>query len=160
MVSQAKTDFSVGDLVEARKGERVIRDRIYAGPYEFRYLGEPSVFGPSSVGWFRDQGFTLSLVEAATPLPTEPGIYADIEGDPWKLNATTDDYEARWSFGNEYKTRAQVSQHVPFTRLEPVPDTARKVIDATIRTFNSKGGNIVDALISVSQEFGVYDARG
>jgi len=74
MVSQAKTDFSVGDLVEARKGERVIRDRIYAGPYEFRYLGEPSVFGPSSVGWFRDQGFTLSLVEAATPpLPSETG---------------------------------------------------------------------------------------
>ena len=155
MVSQAKTNFNVGDLVEAVKGELVIRDRATVKGYRLA-LG--------AMGWslrdLRLNGYTLSLVEAATPPPTEPGIYADIEGDPWKLNATTDDYEARWSFGNEYKTRAQVSQHVPFTRLEPVPDTARKVIDATIRTFNSKGGNIVDALISVSQEFGVYDARG
>jgi len=156
MVSQAKTNFNVGDLVEAVKGELVIRDRVTVKGYHLA-LG--------AMGWsLRDvrlNGYTLSLVEAATPpLPTEPGIYADIEGDPWKLNATTDDYEARWSFGNEYKTRAQVSQHVPFTRLGPVPDIARKVVDATIRTFNSKGGNIVDALISVSQEFGVSDARG
>ena len=156
MVSQAKTNFNVGDLVEAVKGELVIRDRLTVKGYHLA-LG--------AMGWsLRDvrlNGYTLSLVEAATPpLPTEPGIYADIEGDPWKLNATTDDYEARWSFGNEYRTRAQVSQHVPFTRLGPVPDTAKKVVDATIRTFNSRGGNIVDALISVSQEFGVSDARG
>jgi len=147
--------LNAGDLVEARKGEtRIVARLVWSGDCLFFDGWGSGVL--SAV----DQGFTLSLVEAATPLPTEPGIYADIEGDPWKLNATTDDYEARWSFGNEYKTRAQVSQHVPFTRLEPVPDTARKVIDATIRTFNSKGGNIVDALISVSQEFGVYDARG
>ena len=148
--------LNAGDLVEARKGETRIVARLTA-------YGDGLFFD----GWGRGiisaayEGFVLSLVEAATPpLPTEPGIYADIEGDPWKLNATTDDYETRWFFGNEYMTRAQVSQHVPFTRLEPVPDIVRKVVDATIRTFNSKGGNIVDALMSVSQEFGVSDARG
>jgi len=52
------------------------------------------------------------------------------------------------------------SIELPLTKLEPVPDIAKKVIDATIRAFNSKGGNIVDALMSVSQKFGVSDARG
>jgi len=147
--------LNVGDLVEARKGERVIRDRVTV-------KGCHLVLG--AMGWsLRDvrlNGYTLSLVEAATPLPSEPGFYKDNEGDGWKLAAEDRYHEQSWYFDGLYMTESEAAVSAPFTRLEPVPDTAKNVLDATIRTFNSKGGSIVDALISVSQEFGVSDARG
>ena len=130
------SEFNVGDLVEARKGERVIRDRIYAGTNEFRYLGEPSVFGPSSVAGFRDQGFTLSLVEAATPtpLPSEAGLYfCSEQGDEehlaeWHFDSCRFHYlntEGKWC---DLGWGAPTDSDLPLTKVEPVPDTARKII--------------------------------
>ena len=144
------SDFNVGDLVEARKGELVIRDRVVMKSYGLA-LG--------AMNWsLRDvrlNGYTLSLVEAATPpLPKEAGIYESrheliMSGcSPWVLDAEGD----WWLTADSVQAELVPTDLV---RLEPVPDTARKVIDATIRTFNSKGGNIVDALMSVSQEFEV-----
>ena len=156
MVWQAKTNFSAGDLVEARKGEtRIVARLVWSGDCLF-FDGWGS--GVLSAAY---EGFVLSLVEAATPpLPTEPGIYADIDGDPWKLNATTGDYETRWSFGNEYRTRAQVSQNVPFTRLGPVPDIAKKVIDAVRSRVTLHCHVCAMRLTDIGAEFGVSDARG
>ena len=145
------TDFNVGDLVEARKGEtRIVARLVWSGDCLFFDGWGSGVL--SAV----DQGFTLSLVEAATPppLPKEAGIYESrhesiMRGcSPWVLDAEGD----WWLTADSVQAELVPTDLV---RLEPVPDTARKVIDATIRTFNSKGGNIVDALISVSQEFEV-----
>ena len=135
MVWQAKTIFSVGDLVEARKGERVIRDRIHKGDSLFfgasKYLGNPSMVGPSSLEGFKDQGFTLFLVEAATPpLPTEPGVYLDKWGDTWQLSEETSAFAERWFLGSDFMTHNVARGYAPFTKLEPVPDTAKKVLDA------------------------------
>ena len=152
------SDFNVGDLVEARKGELVIRDRVVMKSYGLA-LG--------AMNWsLRDvrlNGYTLSLVEAATLLPLEPGHYLlDFSLTSHVYTLSVDGY---WWDGSvqvsEEKMQYQVANAVTDpVRLESVPDIARKVIDATIRTFNSRGGNIVDALILVSQEFGVSDARG
>ena len=144
------TDFNVGDLVEARKGEtRIVARLVWSGDCLFFDGWGSGVL--SAV----DQGFTLSLVEAATPpLPKEAGIYESrhesiMSGcSPWVLDAEGD----WWLTADSVQAELVPTDLV---RLEPVPDIARKVIDATIRTFNSKGGNIVDALISVSQEFEV-----
>ena len=145
------SDFNVGDLVEARKGEirHVERlDRSWNFTLLFRDWGQ-------SVHNAKELGYSLSLVEAATPpLPKEAGIYESrhesiMRGcSPWVLDAEGD----WWLTADSVQAELVPTDLV---RLEPVPDIARKVIDATIRTFNSKGGNIVDALISVSQEFEV-----
>jgi len=138
-------EFNVGDLVEARKGELVIRDRVVMKSYGLA-LGAMDW----SLSGARLNGHTLSLVEAATPpLPTEPGAYMTVDGDVLTLDKPL----LGWACGS--LSISAKSLELPLTKLEPVPDTAKKVIDATIRTFNSKGGNIVDALISVSQEFEV-----
>ena len=138
-------EFNVGDLVEARKGELVIRDRVVMKTYGLA-LGAMDW----SLSGARLNGHTLSLVEAATPpLPTEPGAYMTVDGDVLTLDKPL----LGWACGS--LSISAKSLELPLTKLEPVPDTAKKVIDATIRTFNSKGGNIVDALISVSQEFEV-----
>ena len=144
-------EFNVGDLVEARKGEtRIVARLLWSGDCLFFDGWGAGVL--SAV----DQGFTLSLVEAATPpLPTEPGVYLDKWGDTWQLSEETIAFAERWFLGSDFMTHNVARGYAPFTKLESVPDTAKKVIDATIRTFNSKGGNIVDALMSVSQEFGV-----
>ena len=147
------TDFSVGDLVEARKGELVIRDRVVMKSYGLA-LGAMDW----SLSGARLNGHTLSLVEAATLLPLEPGHYLlDFSLTSHVYTLSVDGY---WWDGSVQVSEEKLHREIAnalgcLTRLEPVPDTARKVIDATIRTFNSKGGNIVDALISVSQEFEV-----
>ena len=155
--------LNAGDLVEARKDEirHVERlDRSWNFTLLFRDWGQ-------SVHNAKELGYSLSLVEAATPppppLPLEPGHYLleflltshvytlSVEGYWWDGSIQVSEEKMQYQVAN--------AENDP-VRLEPVPDIAKKVIDATIRTFNSKGGNIVDALISVSQEFGVSDARG
>jgi len=152
------SDFNVGDLVEARKGECIIRDRVQVSERwpDSLFLGDSPY--AEILNWYTVHGFTLSLVEAATPpLPTEEGAIITWNKGYAQETAVLEKTN-QWLYnGNNFET-AEIEQAIdghPFTRLEPVPDIARKVIDATIRTFNSKGGNIVDALMSVSQEFGV-----
>ena len=57
-------------------------------------------------------------------LPTEPGIYQDCEGDPWRLG------RLGWKLLTSDPPDAfKPEDHVPFTRLEPVSETAKKVLD-------------------------------
>lgn len=147
--------FSEGDLVEAVKGERVIRDRIHVitdSPIfnNNPYLGEPRMFGESSIESLRANGYTLTLVEKAAPaLPTEAGWYrssglgSDQIDGLLHLGARGD-----WTWvGNMFAvnpdalTYKQARQHLPLIRLEPVADTAKKVLDA-VREFMEARSNL------------------
>lgn len=66
-------------------------------------------------------GADWSLFVQAPPaivLPTEPGCYLDKDGSVWTITT-------RFPFREDLHAR-----HAPFTRLEPVPETAKKVLDA------------------------------
>lgn len=67
-----------GDLVKITKGERVRIGR--AEPDEiFGYLWVEGVRVDAGSG----EGWTVEVLPE--PLPTEPGLYLDVEGDPWRL---------------------------------------------------------------------------
>ena len=129
-------EFNVGDLVEARKGEtRIVARLLWSGDCLFFDGWGAGVL--SAV----DQGFTLSLVEAATPpLPTEPGVYLDKWGDTWQLSEETRAFAERWFLGSDFMTHNVARGYAPFTKLEPVPDTAKKVIDL-LETVGADLGN-------------------
>lgn len=150
------TTFAEGDLVEATKGDRRVIDRVYVvksqifttGPY----LGAPSLFLPSSIQSFKSAGFTLTLIEKATPpLPTEPGWYTDCRDDIWRVSPT-----GAWTYSDTWRSASEAATYAPFTRLEPVAETAKKVLDRVsdclvrggFRTFPNEFGNL-------ATEFGV-----
>ena len=127
-------EFNVGDLVEARKGELVIRDRVVMKSYGLA-LGAMDW----SLSGARLNGHTLSLVEAATPpLPTEEGAIITWNKGYAQETAVLEKTN-QWLYnGNNFET-AEIEQAIdghPFTRLEPVQDIAKKVLDAVReRTF-------------------------
>ena len=139
-------EFNVGDLVEARKGELVIRDRVVMKSYGLA-LG--------AMGWsLRDvrlNGYTLSLVEAATPpLPSEPGVYEAVDEGcgMWVL-----DTDGSWWLG----AAEIIPQLVPevLVRLESVPDTAKKVLDAVRSRVTLHCHVCAMRLTDIGAEFGV-----
>ena len=73
-------------------------------------------------------GWQLSVpAKPAVVLPTEEGIYMDVSGSPWELRFF---FEAvMWKFGGDLQTDSQAELYAPFTRLEPVAVTAKKVIE-------------------------------
>lgn len=112
------TEFSEGDLIEATKGDTVIRGRVSS-------TGVLVETGRSLQG-LREQGFTLTPIEKAAPaLPTEPGFYLDGQGDVWRLTTS-----GNWSCPTAPSEDGHAKTYAPFTRLEPVADTAKKVLDA------------------------------
>ena len=71
-----------GDLVRLTSGEQIRQARVVETSAGLRVDGillrEDGV--PSDPGW------SLEIVERyAEPLPTEPGLYLDVEGDPWRI---------------------------------------------------------------------------
>ena len=107
------SEYQEGDLIEAVKGESVVRGRLHQGtqPYskQYRYVGDFA-----DVDYYIRQGFTVTVLEkAAPPLPTEPGHYLDKDGHHWEL-PSVGELDPYWA---------------PYTRLEPVPVTVQKVID-------------------------------
>ena len=135
------SDFNVGDLVEARKGECIIRDRVQVSERwpDSLFLGDSPY--AEILNWYTVHGFTLSLVEAATPpLPTEPGVYLDKWRDTWQLSEETSAFAERWFLGSDFMTHNVARGYAPFTKLEPVPDTAKKVIDL-LETVGADLGN-------------------
>ena len=159
------TTFSVGDLVEAVKGERRIRDRVVCTTDNFLfihgpYLGTPSISSPSSIAFYVQGGYTLTLIEKATPpLPTEPGVYeaSDFpiaEGFvPYGLDA-----DGRWFEFSEggHRYLESMSEAVTLTRLEPVAVTAKKVLDRVREDFSGYPQMFVlDILHDVAEEYGV-----
>src|SRR4051794_18086719 len=65
------SEYNAGDLVEAVKGERVVRDRIVVGEGMFFaariYIGDPSLVSPSALSSYIDSGYTVTVIEKAGP---------------------------------------------------------------------------------------------
>lgn len=142
------TSFNVGDLVEARKGETAVLGRVGL------VCGSPGLLG---AGWrissLNDEGFTVSLVEAATPpLPTEPGFYKSRTGGLWQISER--DYPLV-SLTNELMC-PDPEEFAPFTRLESVPVTAKKVLDA-INANRLSGATLASTIGNLRKQFGVSD---
>lgn len=127
------TEYNEGDLVEAVKGDTVIRGRL--APESFG-----CGFGIVGMGWplnsLERVGFTLTVIEKAAPknvLPTEAGVYADREGDFLIVYEDGDVQSVEVAKGHQSAKRMPIavdSDFAPYTRLEPVPVTVKKVLDA------------------------------
>jgi hypothetical protein len=82
----------------------------------------------------------------AVLLPTEPGHYVDRTGNGWNIR--------------EGATSSLPEENAPYTRLEPVAVTAKKVLDRLLRYETSPGGYYKfqyteDQLRSIFSDFGV-----
>jgi len=75
-----------------------------------------------------NEGWSLFIEKPKVQLPTEPGIYADMNGTPWMLRADSEDMEKHWRFGDDYMTAAEADEHAPFTLLRPVAEVAAEVL--------------------------------
>jgi len=79
--------------------------------------------------YYQREGWQLYVTRPAVTLPTEPGFYTDIKGDPWKLASNGYWYDKGYINGPSNQDYDYIKSRAPFTRLEPVPVTARKVLD-------------------------------
>ncbi|MCU1408502.1 MAG: hypothetical protein JWM23_582 [Microbacteriaceae bacterium] len=130
------SDYNEGDLIEAVKGKRRVQDVLTAGGGSiFRngpYLGEPSIFGPSSIESYENLGYTITVIEKAKPpLPIEPGVYLSSLTDrgPWVFKL---DERGDWILLNTNSLfpvgDGHLERHAPFTKLEPVAETVERVL--------------------------------
>ena len=119
MSNYNKGDYSEGDLIEAVKGETVIRGRL-----DFKLELELSLALRSDVLHLKANGYTVRTIEKAAPLvvlPTEYGYYLDYEGHIWELSNL-------W-FKRLFDDEDSAEDYAPFTPLAPVSETAKKVLD-------------------------------
>jgi hypothetical protein len=150
--------FAEGDLVEATDGERRVIERVQMNAaYKCLWIPLLGFIGNIAADGTL-AGFTLTLVEKASPpLPTEPGIYVS-----W-VNPPSPKIVHKSSIGfwvdagdNNYLEDSDVSALMPLTRLEPVAETAKKVLDRVLEEYKTLPLRFVaDVLPIVAKEFGV-----
>lgn len=147
------SEYNEGDLVEAVKGEEVVRGRLRAPEsVNGRYLAIGT--NALSTATYEAKGFTLTVIEKAAPkLPTEPGLYiesgkAHSYTNIWSLSAN-----GRWLCAAASKYDGRAEEFAPFTRLEPVPVTAKKVLDEVSKFAWADG--FMSQLENVAKQFGV-----
>ena len=144
------TDFSEGDLIEATKGESVLRGRLV-------WTEQPGLI-ISKTDWgvtsLEIDGWTLTVIERATPpLPTAKGWYMDGRGVLWDLRHNSHG-DPEWYCDDDFVGLPHVEQYGPFVQWAPVADTAKKVLDRFEEVFNASFIQLPDALESVRTEFG------
>ncbi len=181
--------FHEGDLVEAVKGDRAIRDRIcvtHNDPIfkEDTYLGKPSIFGLSSIDSYRRSGFTVTVIERAKPaLPTEPfttirAVHLPAGNANTKITHLTllpkseGNPESRWSYSNGIRVDDTGLPRIKSFEVvaAPVAETAKKVLDAvrfnltTTMRIDSENHPVYyisgSALDAIATEFGVTGELG
>ena len=141
-------EYTAGDLVEAIKGETVTRGRLKADG-DYLWVGD-SGRTPENL---ESYGFTLSLIEKAAAvvvLPTEPGAYGYAGwSDILILNSL-----GEWH--NQWASRIDVTalENSGLTRLEPVSETAKKVLDR-VRSVFYGDSNVDRHLEMIAADFGV-----
>lgn len=114
----SKEQFKVGDRVRA-----VHQDGTELVGLVDQNLGFAEL--PLTFAALRAMNFSLLLVESApTPLPTASGFYVDEQGDHWRLNGG-----GGWDCLDSPTDSNNPQHFAPFTRLEPVPDVARTVLE-------------------------------
>ena len=162
------TKYNEGDLVEAVKGDRRVIDRVVVPPVnpihrDAPYLGTPSIFDPSSIASYKRAGYKLTTIErTAPPLPTEPGIYfprrtfnpdvriVRLSGGLWRDSEgrPLDEASMKWLRG--------IHRADPLTRFEPIPVTAKRVLDR-VRTLFGAGATMLREVDEIAAEFGVTE---
>ena len=175
-------EFHEGDLVEAVKGETVIRGRLKHVPDTgSRPVLNLTVALNSDTLHLEANGFTVTVIEkAAPPLPTEPGTVIAIGGwelvklrlynaeqpGGWELLPAKDDQvrrsmdragvKAQCVYGDEW-VRAEAEQDRDGFRVisEPAPITAKRVLASVELLYGSRSR--VDLLAEVAAEFGVTE---
>lgn len=144
------TEYTAGDLVEAVKGESVIRGRLKADELGLHLWVGDSGRTPENI---ESYGFTLSIIEKAAAvvvLPTEDGLYLDADGDPWRL------MDDRWLYLPGRTLSRQAFSYAPFTRLEPVSETAKKVLGRVGKVWEGYPWfEFPNALDEIARDFGV-----
>lgn len=149
------TEYNEGDLVEAVKGETVIRGRATAS-YGKHLLGRSGRIMEE----LEDNGFILTVIEKAAPknvLPTEPGIYVTEGSEVWEKVPLFLLGDQSWQFANgedASEAAANWGTKAPLTKLEPVPVTAKKVIER-FEILHLSDNMWLDDVAVISAEFGV-----
>jgi hypothetical protein len=148
-------EVAVGDQVRVVRGDNVLDGKIV-----YRYqLGNAEVYAigllvDSISGSLRITNEVWTLFVPAKPavvLPTEPGLYlSPVEGGPWVFQLS--EY-GDWKLINTNSPfpigDGHLERNAPFTKLEPVAVTAKKVIEFI------DAYPFTDALDAVRTEFGV-----
>ena len=137
-----KTPIEPGDILE---GDTIRAEyiTIMNGPSAHEYVANRS-----GELWVEDAShFLLDRPKPPVVLPTEPGSYSDSSGDLWimgesgllirvavqqllALDGALEPYDHE-KFGEPAPYL-----HAPFTKLEPVAETARKMRDAILAEFD------------------------
>ena len=153
------TEYNEGDLVEAVKGETVIRGPLVNICGLGRSLCLKLTLGiETDLIHLEANGFTITVIEKAAPvvvLPTKPGAYMSNRGSLWVLDDNHHwlDFSA-WS-GNVNNVAAANPAYHPFTRLEPVSETAKKVLRALGDWWDfAPPANVTAAIIDIAAKFG------
>ena len=128
-------EYNEGDLIEAVKGEIVIRGRL-----DYKLEVELTLALRSDVRHLIANGYTVTVIEKAppkNPLPTEPGVYvtdvSDLAGSVvlYRLN-TYGEWSVMWSIGAPEQRTEQAmiagTSGEKLFRLELAHVTAKKVL--------------------------------
>ena len=150
------TEFKEGDLVEAVKGESVVRGRARQGTGAasgYLFLGDSGAIEE----FYVRRGWTVTLIDHPLQLPTEPGVYsthyprrAD-EGE-WgydglaihMLNTSGNWVDIGWGSPDKGAT---------LTRLESRADTAKAVLERVSEIL--RGTPLPNEFSNLAREFGV-----
>ena len=137
----------VGDLVELVNGDNVLIVTVTGT----NSSGSPwIIFGGGGLAE-KSKGWTLYVQAKPVELPTELGFYVDKFGGLWTLS------RGGWSNTGLFYSFSDMSHCSPLTKLEPVPETAKKVLDAVKAAFWGFGtvSSAEAALVELRAEFGV-----
>ena len=151
------TEYNEGDLVEAVKGTDVRRGLVTTpSGHLHAKLQSKCLHNYEAEGW------TLTVIEKAAPknvLPTEAGFYVgDYDRSPSGKILIELLGTAEWvdNTDSRYLDVEWVQKLGNLTRLEPVPVTAAKVIDATLANVDPQlGAYWHDKIRAVGAQFGV-----
>ena len=144
-------EYNEGDLVEGVKGESVIRGRL-------DNIGNLIIDGLDwRVASLIRNGFTIRVIEKAAPvvvLPTEPGCYVDEFNHTFAILGFNG---GKWC-GPFVPTDDASKLIPPFTRLEPVSETAKKVLDRVASWWEFGPPTVwAEELLNIGIEFGVTE---
>ena len=149
------TEYNEGDRVRAEKNSTVIEGTLWGCEELFVGLSR------RTVAHLLTDGFTITVIEKAAPvvvLPTEPGLYSasefPIEEDygPYRLGKA-----GKWcEVGSSSCTTEFMGKVGTLTRLEPVPETAKKVLERVRAYWDFQPPfNVGLALDIIAKDFGV-----
>ena len=143
------TEYNEGDLVEAIKGDSFMRARLIEvhGLLVLEALG-------GTIQWYEKNGWTTAVIETAPPKVVLPKATVMFNGG---FVATWWDESLSWSITGADRAWGdpdEILRHFgsDFTILEPVPETAKKVLDR-VRAYLMSSVSL-SALNDLRREFG------